>query len=271
MLKKIILISLLVAVVGSQGVWADLFLYDLAFNVNGTVAEYMYDSWFSMDENVDNAATIVSSIEGYSSSTLDYETGLGTVTFRYDAPGEYSVASFFDIEMSENINTFSNETAEVIESPEAGLSWEVDEPGFGSPQTYDEEGNPDLYYTGDIYDNLIDDSFDNSIFTTTSFYSDFKQEPDLIDDVSVGLGWNFTLAADESAEVTFSVIDPSPSLASGFYILHTDPESNESVAYTASLTITDGDDPVGVPEPATGSLIALGLFIVGLVGVRRKR
>lgn len=248
MFKKCVISALLITFVGVGSVRADLLMFDLAFNVNGTIDEYIYDYDLSAAANGDNATTMMSGIEGYSSSTLDYETGLGTITFAYDAPGDYSVVSFFDIDMSEDENTYWNESAEVFGTSEVGLSWEVDEPGyeFGDIRTYSINGDE---YVGNFENNTLDNY--NAI------------EEGWPNDVSVALGWDFALADAESAVITYSISNDMPT--NGFFITHDDLASDEHAYFTTNLAIQS------IPEPVTGSLIALGLIIIGLFEVRKKR
>ncbi len=243
MLRTMLFSFLIVTVVGLTAVHADLLMFDMGFNVNGTVTEYFYDYGLSSTENGDNAASMMSTIDGYVSSTLSYETGLGTVSFGYDAPGEYTIGSFFDIEINEDVNTFFDETAEVFGTAPADLTWEVDEPG---------------YQFGDIYDNFSDGSFDN--FNAV--------DADFPDDVSIGLAWNFSLEEGEYASLSFSVINSTP--AEGFYIMHSDPETGEYVCYSTDLTIQGGGTQ-SVPEPATGGMLLFGTLVAGAVSLIKRR
>lgn len=176
-----------------------------------------------------------------SGSTFDESTGLGTVRLEFAGTGAHHGVLFVDHEMSENINTFFNELGSTsVGAPPAGLSWEIDEPGFSRPP-------------GDIFDNFLANTLDNSI--------GFSRE----DDVSMALGWNFVLAAGETAEVLFQLSETQPS---GFYLRQHDPESGEQVFFSGSLRIFGPSTSVSDGDVAMPAL-ALGAF--ALVATWRAR
>ena len=176
-----------------------------------------------------------------SGSTFDESTGLGTVRLEFAGTGAHHGVLFVDHEMSENINTFFNELGSTsVGAPPAGLSWEIDEPGCSRPP-------------GDIFDNFLANTLDNSI--------GFSRE----DDVSMALGWNFVLAAGETAEVLFQLSETQPS---GFYLRQHDPESGEQVFFSGSLRIFGPSTSVSDGDVAMPAL-ALGAF--ALVATWRAR
>jgi hypothetical protein len=122
------------------------------------------------------------------SGALDGE-GLGTLTWSTNAVGAHSFIAFFDHEIDEPLNTFYNEFGTAAGSPAAGQSWEIDEPS---------------YVFGDIYWNVLDGALDNTNGVPAGFD----------DDVSMAMGWNFTLAADEIAIIELILADTAPD--SGF-------------------------------------------------------
>ena len=173
-------------------------------------------------------------------SAFDFATGLGTVSIRFSpgAAGSYYIAGFFDHEIDEAGNTFFNEAGWAIGTPQAGQSWEVDEPG---------------YAFGDIYDNLLAGTLDDQVFD--GFV-------DLVDDVAMAMGWDFTLASDlEFAIVDFILSDTAPT--SGFYLVHQDPDSQYNLYFSSTLDIG------AIPEP--GTLLLLGGGFAGLILLRRLR
>ncbi|MCP4112053.1 MAG: PEP-CTERM sorting domain-containing protein, partial [Desulfobacteraceae bacterium] len=119
-----------------------------------------------------------------------------------------------------------------------GQSWEIDEPG---------------YVSGDIIDNFTAGAFDNANSVDIMFP----------DDVAMGMGWDFTLKAYEKAVITFLLGEEIPE---GFYLAHTDPDSQETVYFSTTLGIS-GDSPA-IPEP--GTVLLLGTGLLGLAGIRKK-
>lgn len=161
-------------------------------------------------------------------SLFDLTTGLGVIRMTFAGAGSHSALLFVDHELSEAENTFFNELGSTsVGAPPAGLSWEIDEPGFSF---------------GDIYDHVVAGSLDNTIGSLRP------------DDVSMALGWDFALAEGEAAEVLFHLGETPPS---GFYLRHFDPDSGESVFFSSSLSITT----TAVPE---GGTVLAGLMGVAL-------
>jgi len=121
----------LLAVSASPGWAATYTLFDWAFNVDGTLAEYFGGDAMPV------AGTLTD--------------GLGTLTWTTNDAGNHNFIAFFDYEIDEEVNTFFNETGANNGVLAAGQSWEIDEPGWGS------EG-----YVGDIYGHVLAGSLDNS-------------------------------------------------------------------------------------------------------------
>ncbi|MFN0068112.1 MAG: hypothetical protein ACKVYV_10800 [Limisphaerales bacterium] len=180
-------------------------------------------------------------------STFDPATGLGALTLTFDTAGPHYGGLFVDHELSEALNTFFNETgATSAGALPAGLSYEIDE--------------PDLV-TGNIYANFAANTLDNGVGTPNTVFPD---------DVSMALMWNIVLAAGETAAVEF-VVSENP--LAGFYLIHTDPDSQEALYFGSTLTIRASPNPSGgeIPEPGT---VAAGLAFAALAAgctVRRTR
>jgi hypothetical protein len=166
--------------------------------------------------------------------------GLGTLTWSTSAAGSHNFIAFFDHEIDEAINTFFNEYGDTSGSPSAGQSWEIDEPG---------------YVFGDIYNNVLSGSLDN-----------FNGVPlSAPDDVSMALGWDFSLNSGESALISFYLLDTID--GAPFYLIHTDPDSQSSIYFASTLEIRGDGQPI--PEPSTLLMVGSGLAIV--VSFGRKR
>jgi hypothetical protein len=175
-------------------------------------------------------------------TAFDWTMGLGTISVDYNpgVAGDYFIGAFFDHEIDEATNTFFNEVGNVSGSPEAGQSWEIDEPGWT---------------TGDIFYNLQDSALDNTNTISSS----------APDDVSMALGWDISLTADENAVINFYIMEILPENI--YYLEHIDPDSGEEFYFYSDLEIIGATNPV--PEPATLVLMCVGL--AGTVTLRRKK
>ena len=195
-------------------------LFEYAFNIDGAVS----------DPTLGDPVPAGVNVAGF-----DTTTGLGTIGVSISVAGSHYVAAFLDHEIDQAINTYFNEYGATSGSPAANQSWEIDEPGF---------------VFGDIYDNFLVGALDS----TNSVPSGFE------DDVSMAMGWDFSLGANQNGIVSFLLSDTAPT--SGFYLTQTDPGSQASIYMSSTLDIRS--TPSGVPAPATLALMALGLL-----GLRR--
>ena len=139
------------------------------------------------------------------------------------------------------LNSYFNETGAAHGVAAAGQSWEIDEPGF---------------VNGDIFVNFQSSQLDNGIGTSIYGNTTFP------DDVSLAMGWDFTLAAGETATISLMLSENMP--GSGFYLSQTDPDSNYTFYLSSALDVTP------VPLPAASILYVLGLGMLGMLANRRK-
>lgn len=201
-------------------------LFQWVFNVDGT----LYDSSGGLGS---------STLPGNFSLTPSATGPQGLLTIAITGVGAHSFIGFYDYELDETANGFSNEFAVMNGVTPAGLSWEVDEPGF----TF-----------GDIYTNVQNGALDNTNAVGAS----------TPDDVSVALGWNFLLTAGQTALINILISTTAPT--SGFFISHIDTLTNTTLYYSTSMVISGGPSQVPVPESGTLVMVAFGLLM--LVGAR---
>ena len=170
---------------------------------------------------------------------FDFTTGLGALSITVNTPGNHRVAFFVDHEIDESMNTFFNEFGDASGTPVNGQSWEIDEPGFHPP-------------FGNIFANFETNSLDDSNGVSSGSEND----------VSMALGFDFSTQPGDSASVTWILSEVAPS--NGFFLSHTDPDSDASIFFSGSLDVNGNP----VPEPSTYLLVGMGL--VGLAAYRKR-
>jgi hypothetical protein len=202
-------------------------LFQWVFNVDGVL--------FDSSGGLGSAA-----LPGSFSGTPPATGAQGFISVSFTGAGAHDFVAFYDYELDQLANGFSNEFGAAIGAPPAILSWEIDEPGF---------------VFGDIYDHIQMNSgaLDNS--NGVPFGSS--------DDPSVALGWSFVLADGQSATILLMVEEVAP--LGGFYLLQRDAGTGTELFFSTSLTITGGGGEPVIPEPGTVILLlsGLGLAIAG--------
>ena len=172
------------------------------------------------------------------SSGFDFLSGLGELSITLSGIGVHAVDFFVDHDLDESVNGFFNEVGLATGSASTGQSWEIDEPGF---------------VFGDIFSNFLNSAFDN-------FSGVPAGSPE---DVSMGLGWDFSLMGDETAFISFIIGATLPT--SDFFLTQLDPDSGTSIFFSSTLDIRG---VTTVPEPGTLWLLALGLISLRLTRIR---
>lgn len=165
-----------------------------------------------------------------------------------------SAAVYLDADINQDANTWFNERGESLVAAGGASSWEIDEPGFGSS------------YVGDIYGNYGNGVFDNTLF---------GGQTDLVEDVAMGLAFNFgSLAVGD--QLTLEILLSESAVGAGWgTVLHQwdndDGLAGDNLFFAGRYNIlraTPPDPtPGAVPEPATLALFGLGL--ISLMTLRR--
>ncbi len=237
-----VLFALLLTGPGMTAHAAVIGLFDYGYQLDGSV-------WLS---SIDDG--VVAPPAGIDESGFDTVTGLGSIVATITGVGAHTFDLFVDHEIDEATNTFFNEAGEAVNTPDAGTSWEIDEPGF---------------VFGDI--NGIGAPFTGNF--ETSALDNFNNVPSgLDDDVSMAIGFDFELLAGETASIVLSLATTAPT--GGFYLRHFDSDSEadgdalSSIFFSAALTIAGDPGPTPVPAPAAVLLMVLSL---GMLLRRRQR
>jgi hypothetical protein len=237
-------------------------LQDWEINVNGT--DYY-------PANGDTFATV----PGLDSSAFNATTGIGSLTLTFDpaAAGSYYIGGWFFDPVGV---PFYNEFGAVNGSAAAGQSWQIDIPEYdavssnlGSGTILDNLAAGTLNDTNSVpgsQSNYLNDCGANTPGgTPTSTCNDL---------VSMAMGFNFTLAANQYEVVTLNLSTTDPG---GFTLADVHPVDGNNpnaaaIYYSGSATTqTNGST---APEPSSLSFVlvaALGVLLLPAVRTRVAR
>jgi hypothetical protein len=226
-------------------------LQDLALNDNGTFTDLASETALPL------------------SSTLDALSGLGTLTYVYNpgVAGTYFMDVFFDYQVGAPL---FNEYGAFSGVPVAGQTWQIDasflDGNFVNPTLYTNVQNNTLDNT-----NHVHGPTDNFLLGCGANMVGAAVDSTCNTDVAMGMGFNYTLAANEKAVITLTASPTAPT--EGFYLrqIHPADQGNDgpsSVYLSGNLLIQPSTGP-GVPEPASWLLVG-SAALIGLGAFRRK-
>ncbi len=215
-----------------------------SFSAQAAVVD-LYGYSLNIDRSISDVVDTYSLLDplpsGVDASLFDNSTGLGELSITISGLGAHSFDAFFDHEITETGNTYYNESGVAVGIAATGQSWEIDEPGW---------------IDGDIYQNFeasrLDGLIGKSVYGDTFFP----------DDVSMAMGWDFSLAMNEKAVISLTLSEIMPT--SGFYLMQSDSDSNKKIFLSSSLAVS------AIPEPSI--LLLFGVGLAGLAfGTRRRQ
>lgn len=235
---------------GSSIVHAEIELWDWGINIDGTsyCLEGPCDFDFFSGGQLTSLADLPSSID-YTTFNLSDDSnvrdGLGILTITVTGAGSHSVSVYLNYDLDYVSNDKFNETGEISGTPETGLSWEIDEIGWGELGSPGTAGEP---YIGDIFYNFVDSGtsqppaswLDNQIFFTKLPFPDGQSLDPPIEDTALAKSWDFNLVDGETAVITFIADTVEPA---DFYIVQKDTESDTNVYLSSSINQESANKP----------------------------
>lgn len=232
-------------------------MFGLAAQSKADPVVALFDYGYNIDGDISNPLFGDAVPGGVNESAFDDFEGIGTITATVSGAGSHNVMLWVNHDIDDvNLpqgNTFFNENGEAVgTNSDPSRSWEIDDPDpfFGD---IIELGNGD---PGHFFTNTLDDS--NNDF---DFFAG---------DISMAMGFTFVLEEDEVANISFTLSREEP--LDDFFLVQTDFDSEDefgvgsaTIYFTSGLSISIAS----LPEPGTLALIGLGL--IGVAGIRRRR
>jgi hypothetical protein len=176
----------------------------------------------------------------------------GALQATFTGAGNYVFAAFYDYELYDvavDGGSFTNEYGQVAGAPGAGVSWEIDEPG---------------YVFGDIFSHVsaTPPGLDNTNAINLGAFPNG-------DDVSFALARAFVLAADQEAILQITISETAPS--GGFYLQQTDLATSQNLYFYTAMQVRDiGGGGAEIPEPATYVSLTIGATALMAMHLRRR-
>ena len=173
----------------------------------------------------------------------------GTLQATFTGAGNYVFAAFYDYELYDvavDGGSFTNEYGQVAGAPGAGVSWEIDEPG---------------YVFGDIFSHVsaTPPGLDNTNAINLGAFPNG-------DDVSFAMARAFVLAANEEAILQITISETAPG---GFYLQQSDLSTSQNLYFYTAMQIRDIGGEPEIPEPATYISFLIGA--AALIGIHLGR
>jgi hypothetical protein len=237
MKKRMILTSVAsVALAAAFSAHAQTTVTELLFNADGTSS----DQYPTTSTAIASPVTVTSGFGPSSPAAANYLSGLGTLQYTVTGAGAHYFDAMIDDEADYKNGVFNDSGAIINPASAPGyLSWEI--------------GNPDTDTPGTIKAN-----------TKANSLADANDVLSGNTDIAVALGFNFTLAANQTATIDITASDVAPQ--SGFYIEQENVYDTDPFFY-GDLTISSNTVP-GLPDNgATWSFMLLAL--TGLAGVMK--